>query len=81
MTILSLIGGFLGRVSARVWLVVAIVIAVLLMMLGARRAGRLAERAEQQLQALKVKDAQLRAAANRPRNRDELARRLRERRF
>ena len=63
----------------------AIVLAVLLFLLSLRRfgerAGRLAERLESTEKANDVQRQMLEAAARRPRNRDELAGRLRDGRF
>ena len=54
----------------------AIVGAVAAVLLGARQAGRNAERVDNMRKALEIKDAQLEAANRRPRDRGELARRL-----
>ncbi len=63
----------------------AIVLAVLLFLLALRRsgerAGRLAERLETTEKANDVQRQMLEAAARRPRNRDDLAGRLRDGRF
>ena len=63
----------------------AIVLAVLLFLLSLRRsgerAGRLAERLETTEKANDVQRQMLEAAARRPRDRDELAERLRDGRF
>jgi len=47
-------------------------------LLGARQAGRNAERVDQLKKSLEIKDAQLRATLDAPRNRGELVDRLRD---
>lgn len=63
----------------------ALVGAVLLFLSGSRRAGeragRLAERLEATEKANEIQRRMLEAAADRPRDRNDLARRLREERF
>ena len=63
----------------------AIVLAVILFLLSLRRsgerAGRLAERLETSEKTHDVRRRMLEAAARRPRDRDELAKRLRDGRF
>ncbi len=54
---------------------------VLTVLLGARQAGRNAERVDQLKQILEVKDAQLRATLDAPRTRGELVDRLRRGKF
>lgn len=54
---------------------------VLTVLLGARQAGRNAERLDQLKQILEVKDAQLRATLDAPRTRGELVDRLRRGKF
>lgn len=61
------------------WGMTALSVAIVL--LGARQAGRNAERADQLQKIIKVKDAQLRATLDAPRNRDELVDRLRHGKF
>ena len=61
------------------WAVSALSVAVVL--LGARQAGRNAERVDQLKKTLVVKDAQLRATLDAPRNRRELVDRLRNGKF
>lgn len=56
-------------------------LSVLTVLLGARQAGRNAERVDQLKQILEVKDAQLRATLNAPRTRGELVDRLRRGKF
>jgi hypothetical protein len=48
---------------------------------GARQAGRSAERVDQLKKVVEIKDAQLRATLDAPRNRDELVDRLRDGKF
>jgi hypothetical protein len=58
------------------WLAAAAGVAAVV--LGARRAGRNAERIETMRRTVDVQRDQLRAASRRPRNRGELARRMRD---
>lgn len=85
-----MIGGLLTRIAVSPWVRTAlrygaIVLAVLLFLLSIRRsgerAGRLAERLESMEKANDVQREMLEAAARRPRDRDELADRLRDGRF
>ena len=85
-----MIAVLLGRIAASPWMRAAlryssIVLAVLLFLLSLRRsgerAGRLAERLETSEKVNDVQRQMLDAAARRPRNRDELADRLRYGRF
>ena len=50
-------------------------------LLGARQAGRNAERVDQLKKSLEIRNAQLRATLDAPRTRGELARRLRDGKF
>ena len=59
----------------------AIALAVLSILFGVRKSGRNAERALNLKKSLEIKDAQLRATMDAPRNRGELARRLRDGKF
>ncbi len=61
------------------WGVAALSVAAVL--LGARQAGRNAERVDQLKKSLEMKDAQLRAMLDAPRNRGELVDRLRDGKF
>lgn len=56
-------------------------LSVLTLLLGARQAGRNAERADQLKKIVEVKDAQLRATLDAPRTRPELVDRLRRGEF
>ena len=67
--------------ALKVGLYLAMTGAVAAVLLGARRAGRNAERVDNLRTILKVKDDQLKAAADRPRSRDDLAERLRADKF
>lgn len=59
----------------------AAALSVMAVLLGARQAGRNAERVDQLKKTLEVKDAQLRATLDAPRNRGELVDRLRSGKF
>jgi hypothetical protein len=81
------IGGLLTGIAAGTWVRAAlryasIALAVLLFLLSLRRsgerAGRLAERLETTEKANDVQRRMLEAASHRPRDRDELAERLRD---
>ncbi len=61
------------------WSVAALSVATV--MFGARQAGRNAERVEQLKKSLEIKNAQLRATLDAPRNRGELVDRLRDGKF
>jgi len=85
-----MISGLLTGIATSPWMRAAlrygaIALAVLLFLLSLRRsgerAGRLAERLETTEKANDVQHQMLEAAARRPRNRDELAVRLRDGRF
>ncbi len=85
-----MIGGLLTGIAVSPWVRAAlrygaIVLAVLLFLLSIRRsgerAGRLAERLEIMEKANDVQREMVEAAARRPRDRDELADRLRDGRF
>lgn len=58
-----------------------IALSVLAILFGARQAGRSAERVDQLKKVVEIKDAQLRAALDAPRNRSELIERLRDGKF
>ena len=85
-----MIGGLLTGIAASPWIRAAlrygaVVLAVLLFLLALRRSGertgRLAERLETTEKINDVNRRMLEAAARRPRDRDELAERLRGGRF
>lgn len=67
----------LSAIGRKLALAAGIVVAVAAVLLGARRAGRLAERAEGAIRNEEIRRAQLDAAARRPADRDALADRLR----
>ena len=56
----------------------AIIGAVVAILFGARQTGRNAERVERMRRTIEVQREQLDAASRRPRDRDELARRMRD---
>lgn len=58
------------------WLAAAAAVAAVL--LGARQAGRNAERVERMKKTIEVQRDQMEAATRRPRDRDDLARRMRD---
>jgi len=85
-----MIGGLLTGIATSPWMRAALrygafALAVLLFLLALRRsgerAGRLAERLETTEKANDVQRQMLEAAARRPRDRNELAQRLRDGRF
>ncbi len=57
------------------------ILSVTTVLLGARQAGRNAERVDQLKKLSEIKDAQLRATLDAPRNRNELVDRLRDGKF
>jgi hypothetical protein len=59
----------------------AATLSVTAILLGARQAGRNAERVDHLKKSLEIKDAQLRATLDAPRNRGELVDRLRDGKF
>ena len=65
------------------WAAVALTLSLFLLALrrSGERAGRLAERLENQEKAYEIQRQMLEAAARRPRNRDDLAQRLRDGQF
>ena len=65
------------------WVAIALTISLFLLSLrrSGERAGRLAERLENTEKANEIQRRMLEAAARRPRNRDELAQRLRDGKF
>jgi hypothetical protein len=65
------------------WAAIALTISLFLLSLrrSGERAGRLAERLENQEKANEIQRQMLEAAARRPRNRDQLAQRLRDGEF
>ncbi len=65
------------------WAAIALTVSLFLLSLrrSGERTGRLAERIENQEKANEIQRRMLEAAARRPRNRDQLARRLRDGEF
>ena len=76
-----MIVGLIGAIQAKLIVGGAIAVAVVAVLLGARRSGRLAERADAAAQAARIRRAQLDAAVDRPRGRSDLSRRLLDGRF
>ena len=75
---ITLIGQFLVPFALRLAGLAAIIAAVLAVLLGARQAGRNAERLDRMRKNLEIQRAQLEAASRRPRDRDELLERMRD---
>jgi hypothetical protein len=73
--------GLFGGLWARIALIGAILLAVAGILLKVRESGRRAERLERLERDVEVKNAQLEAANRRPRDRSELARRMRDGEF
>ncbi|HYF40931.1 MAG TPA: hypothetical protein VEA35_00660 [Ramlibacter sp.] len=71
--LLKLFGGLGGKLAG----LAAIGGALLAVLLGARQSGRNAERVDNLETTAKVKDAQAKAAADGPRSRDDVTKRLR----
>lgn len=78
---IALIGEAIAPLALRLAGWVAVTGAVLAVLLGARQAGRNAERIERMRKTIEVQREQLDAAANRPRDRDELIGRMRDGNF
>lgn len=72
-----MIGILFSALSRKALLVAAMAVTVAGILLGARRAGRLAERAEVAVRNEEIRRAQLDAAARRPHDRAALSDRLR----
>ena len=75
---ISIIGRLLAPYALKLAGLFAIIGAVAAILLGARKAGRNAERVERMRRTIEVQREQLDAASRRPRDRDELARRMRD---
>ena len=75
---IAIIGRLLAPYALKLAGFVAILGAVAAVLLGARQAGRNAERVERMRRTIEVQRDQLDAASRRPRDRDELARRMRD---
>ena len=75
---ITLIGQFLAPFALRLAGFAAIIGAVLAVLLGARQAGRNAERLDRMRKTMEIQREQLEAASRRPRDRDELLERMRD---
>lgn len=78
---IALIGQFLAPFALRLAGFAAIICAVLAVLLGARQAGRNAERLDRMRKTMEIQREQLEAASRRPRDRDELIGRMRDSTF
>jgi hypothetical protein len=76
--VISIIGRLLAPYALKLAGLFAIIGAVVAVLLGARQAGRNAERVERMRKTIEVQHDQLDAASRRPRDRDELSRRMRD---
>jgi hypothetical protein len=76
--VIALIGRLLAPYALKLAGLAAILGAVAAVLLGARQAGRNAERVERMRRTIEVQHDQLDAASRRPRDRDDLARRMRD---
>ena len=75
---ITIIGRLLAPYALKLAGLFAIIGAVTAILLGARQTGRNAERVERMRRTIEVQREQLDAASRRPRDRDELARRMRD---
>ena len=75
---ISIIGRLLAPYALKLMGLFAIIGTVVAILVGARTAGRNAERVERMRRTIEVQREQLDAASRRPRDRDELARRMRD---
>ena len=75
---IAILGRLLAPYALNLAGLFAIIGAVAAILLGARKAGRNAERVERMRRTIEVQREQLDAASRRPRDRDELARRMRD---
>ena len=78
---ITLIEQFLAPFALRLAGMAAVIGAILAVLLGARQAGRNAERIARMRKTLEIQREQLEAATRRPRDRSELLERMREGRF
>jgi hypothetical protein len=76
--VIAIIGRLLAPYALKLAGLFAIIGAVAATLLGARQAGRNAERVDRMRRTIEVQHDQLDAASRRPRDRDELARRMRD---
>ena len=75
---IAILGRLLAPYALKLAGLFAIIGAVAAILLGARQAGRNAERVERMRKTIEVQREQLDAASRRPRDRDQLRRRLRD---
>lgn len=75
---IAILGRLLAPYALKLAGLFAIIGAVAAMLFGARHAGRNAERVERMRRTIEVQREQLDAASSRPRDRDELGRRMRD---
>lgn len=75
---IAILGRLLAPYALKLAGLCAIIGAVTAILLGARQAGRNAERVERMRRTIEVQREQLDAASRRPRDRDEFARRMRD---
>ena len=75
---ITLIEQFLAPFALRLAGMAAVIGAILAVLLGARQAGRNAERIERMRKTLEIQREQLEAATRRPRDRSELLERMRD---
>ena len=75
---IAIIGRLLAPYALKLAGLFAIIGAVAAILLGARQSGRNAERVERMRRTIEVQSEQLDAASRRPRDRDQLRRRLRD---
>ena len=75
---IALVGRLLAPYALKLAGLFAIIGAVAAILLGARQSGRNAERVERMRKTIEVQREQLDAASRRPRDRDDLARRMRD---
>ena len=75
---IAIIGRLLAPYALKLAGIFAMIGAVAAILLGVRQAGRNAERVERMRRTIEVQHDQLDAASRRPRDRDELARRMRD---
>ena len=75
---IAILGRLLAPYALKLAGLFAIIGAVTAILLGARQTGRNAERVERMRRTIEVQREQLDAASRRPRDRDDLARRMRD---
>ena len=75
---IAILGRLLAPYALKLAGLFAIIGAVVAILFGARQTGRNAERVERMRRTIEVQREQLDAASRRPRDRDELARRMRD---